>query len=163
MSYIEIFKFDENGDSESYGEVSNAWLGSMRVWNILGEKYCGHGASLFDMGQMEAIWNLVDDKSVTYDEKIVLFTTFDKYLVKKEDIPKVIDAFRKFEGNTNLNEQADVLESLYEEPNCIAVGFHQNSISCEQWFDYNCIQDKEHFWLFDEQKESEGAECQELE
>ena len=114
MSHIEIFKFDENGDSESYGEVSNAWLGSMRVWNILGEKYCGHGASLFDMGQMEAIWNLVDDKSVTYDEKIVLFTTFDKYLVKKEDIPKVIDAFRKFEGNTNLNEQADVLESLYE-------------------------------------------------
>lgn len=50
MSHIEIFKFDENGDSESYGEVSNAWLGSMRVWNILGEKYCGHGASLFDMG-----------------------------------------------------------------------------------------------------------------
>lgn len=44
MSHIEIFKFDENGDSESYGEVSNAWLGSMRVWNILGEKYCGHGA-----------------------------------------------------------------------------------------------------------------------
>ena len=68
---------------------------------------------------------------------------------------------RKFEGNTNLNEQADVLESLYEEPNCIAVGFHQNSISCEQWFDYNCIHDKEHFWLFDDLKESEDTECQE--
>lgn len=161
MSYIEIFKFDENGDSESFGEVKNTWLGSMRVWDILGEKYCGHGASIFDMGHMKAIWNLVDDKSVTYDEKIVLCTTFDKCLVKKEDIPKVIDAFRKFDGNTNLNEQADVLESLYEEPNCIAVGFHQNSISCEQWFDYNCIRDKEHFWLFDKLKESEGTECQE--
>lgn len=163
MSCIEIFKFDENGDSEIFGEVNNAWRGSMRVWDILGEKYCGHGASIFDMEQMKAIWNLMDDKTVTHDEKIVLCTTFDKCLVKKEDIPKVIDAFRKFEGNTNLNEQADVLESLYEEPNCIAVGFHQNSISCEQWFDYNCIQDKEHFWLFDDLKESEGAECQELE
>lgn len=44
MSYIEIFKFDENGDSESFGEVSNTWLGAMRVWDILGEKYCDHGA-----------------------------------------------------------------------------------------------------------------------
>ena len=116
MSHIEIFKFDENGDSESYGEVSNAWLGSMRVWNILGEKYCGHGASLFDMGQMEAIWNLVDDKSVTYDEKIVLFTTFDKYLVKKEDIPFLAqsaydDACRP--GNPKETSVEDITK-LYE-------------------------------------------------
>lgn len=163
MSYIEIFKFDENGDSESFGTVNNTWLGAMRVWDILGKKYCGHGASIFDKGQMEAIWNLVGNKTVTLDEKIVLCTTFDKCLVKKEDIPKVIDAFRKFDfdGNTNLNEQADILESLYEEPNCIAVGFHQNNVSCEQWFDYNCIRNNEHFWLFDELKESEDAECQE--
>ena len=57
MSCIEIFKFDENGDSEIFGEVNNAWRGSMRVWDILGEKYCGHGASIFDMEQMKAIWN----------------------------------------------------------------------------------------------------------
>ena len=112
MSYIEIFKFDENGNSESFGTVNNTWLGAMRVWDVLGKKYCGHGAPIFDMVQMEAIWNLVNDKSVTHDEKIVLGTTFDKCLVKKEDIPKVIDAFRKFDidGNTNLNEQADILE-----------------------------------------------------
>lgn len=90
MSYIEIFKFDENGDSESYGEVSNAWLGSMRVWNILGEKYCGHGASLFDMGQMEAIWNLVDDKSVTYDEKSSCLPHSINTLLRKKIFPKLL-------------------------------------------------------------------------
>lgn len=90
MSHIEIFKFDENGDSESYGEVSNAWLGSMRVWNILGEKYCGHGASLFDMGQMEAIWNLVDDKSVTYDEKSSCLPHSINTLLRKKIFPKLL-------------------------------------------------------------------------
>ena len=156
MSYIEIFKFDENGNSESFGMVDNAWLGAMRVWDILGKKYCGHGVSI-NRGQMKAIWNLVYNSDVASDEKIVLCTTFDKCLAKKEDIPKIIDAFRKFAGNTNLDEQADMLENMYEEPNCIAVGFHQNSVSCEQWFDYNCIRDKEHFWLFDELKEIEGV------
>lgn len=90
MSHIEIFKFDENGDSESYGEVSNAWLGSMRVWNILGEKYCGHGASLFDMGQMKAIWNLVDDKSVAYDEKSSYVPHSINALLRKKIFPKLL-------------------------------------------------------------------------
>ena len=37
MSYVEIFKFDKKGDSESYGEVKNSWLGAMAVWEILGK------------------------------------------------------------------------------------------------------------------------------
>lgn len=158
MSYIEIFKFDRNGDSESYGIVKNTWLGAMQVWDILGKKYCGHGASMVDIEQMKPIWNLVDNKSIPTEERIVLFTTLDRCLVKKEDIPKIVDAFRKFGGNTNLNEQADILDSLYEETDCIAVGFHQNSVSCEQWFGYNCLHKKDHFWLFDELLESEVSE-----
>lgn len=156
MSYIEIFKFNKNGDSESYGEVKNTWLGAMAVWEILGIKYCGHGASMFDINQMKRIWKLVDNKSVAQHERIVLFTTLDKCLVRKEELPKVAEAFRKFAGNTNLKEQADVLDDLYKEEDCIGVGFHQNSISCEQWFEYNCLSGTEHFWLFDELEESES-------
>ena len=154
MSYVEIFKFDKKGDSEGYGEVKNSWLGAMAVWEILGKKYCGHGTSMFNISQMKRIWNLVDNKSVPLHERIVLFTTLDKCLFKKEDIPKVVDAFRKFDGNTNLKEQADILDDLYKEDDCIAVGFHQNSCSCEQWYEYNCLSGTGHFWLFDELEES---------
>lgn len=123
MSYIEIFVFDKEGNSESYAEVKNAWGGSMAIWNTLGEKYCGHGASIFDVLQMKEIWNLVDNTKVPMNERIVLFTTLDKVLVKKEDLPKVIDAFRDFGGSDSLKEQADILEDIYNScDEYIAVG-----------------------------------------
>ena len=150
MSYIEIFKFNKQGKSESVSEINNSWCGSMAIWEIMGNRYCGHGASMFDIGKMREIWNLVDNKHVPTSERIVLFTTLDKCLVKKDNFEKVISAFRKFKGETSLSEQADILEELLNDDNCIAVGWHQNSISCEQWFDYNCLTDTEHFWLFDE-------------
>ena len=59
-------------------------------------------------------------------------------------------AFRNFDGETSLKEQADVLEELYQDDDCIAVGWHQNSVSCEQWFEYNCLEQTDHYYLFDE-------------
>lgn len=150
MSYTEIFKFDKQGNSESIEEVHNSWRGSPAIWEFMGNKYCGHGASMFDIEKMREIWNLVDNSSVPTTERIVLFTTLDKCLVKKENLEKVIGAFREFEGNTSLSEQADILEELLSDDNCIAIGWHQNSISCEQWFDYNCLDNTDHYWLFDE-------------
>ena len=150
MSYIEIFKFDKQGNSERIGEVKNSWRGSPAIWEIMGSKYCGHGASMFDIEKMREIWNLVDNSDVPTNERIVLFTTLDKCLVKRENLGKVINAFREFVGETSLSEQADILQELLSDNDCIAVGWHQNSISCEQWFDYNCLKDTGHYWLFDD-------------
>lgn len=150
MSYTKIFKFDKQGNSESIGEVKNSWRGSPAIWEIMGNKYCGHGASMFDIGKMREIWNLVDNPDVPIAERIVLFTTLDKCLVKKEHLEKVIRAFREFEGDTSLPEQADILQELLNDDDCIAIGWHQNNMSCEQWYDYNCLKDTKHYWLFDE-------------
>lgn len=150
MSCTKIFKFDKQGNSEGIREVKNSWRGSPTIWEIMGNKYCGHGASMFGIGKMREIWTLVDNPDVPTAERIVLFTTLDKCLVKKENLEKVIGAFREFEGNTSLSEQADILEELLSDDNCIAIGWHQNSISCEQWFDYNCLDNTDHYWLFDE-------------
>lgn len=155
MSYVEIFKFDKNGNSQSVAKIKNSYRGAMAIWSILGKKYCGHDASLFNLSAMKGIWNLADDKRVSMDERIVLCTTLDKCLIRKEDIPRVVSAFRNFEGETSLNEQADVLEELYNDGDCIAVGWHQNSISCEQWFDYNCLEQSDHYYIFDDLEESE--------
>lgn len=152
MSYIQIFKFDREGNSEIISRVKNSWRGSMAIWEIMGNKYCGHGASVFDVEKMRKIWNLADSADVSVTERIVLFTTLDKCLVKKENLDKVIRAFRDFRGDTSLPEQADILEELLNDDDCIAVGWHQNDISCEQWFNYNCLNNTEHYWLFDELK-----------
>lgn len=160
MSYTEIFKFDKNGNSESVADIKNSYRGCMAVWDFLGKKYLDVGASIFDLSVMERIWNLMDDERVSVNERIVMATTLDKCLVKKEDFSNVITAFREFEGQTSLSEQADVLEELLEDDDCIAVGWHQNSISCEMWFNYNCLEQKEHWWLFDKLKTDESKVSQ---
>lgn len=82
----------------------------------------------------------------------MLGSTYDFVLIKKEDIRKVIDAYEEFakrDDNLSLNEQNEILKKLENDKDCIAVEFHQNSISCNMWEDYNCITGTEHWYLFD--------------
>ena len=114
------------------------------------------------------IWRLADDVNIPEDHRIVLYTTFDNCLVRRENIPRVIAAFRSFDGEddkrkTNLCEQADILQSIYDSGEYIAVGWNQTSVSADTWenvcgyddetdepIPYNCKTGTKHFWLFDE-------------
>ena len=117
---------------------------------------------------MQDIWELQHDKNIPLHERICLYTTFDEALIKRENIPAVIDAFRKFGGETSLPEQADILEKMLSDPDIIAVGWNQTSVSADNWdtlgeYDeeneenkpYNCLTGKEHFWVFDELEQEE--------
>lgn len=118
---------------------------------------------------MKEIWELQHNKDVPVHERICLYTTFDDILVKRENVPKVIDAFRKFGGETSLPEQADILQEMLKDSDIIAVGWNQTSVNSDSWstcggYDeetdtrkpYNCITGKGHFWLFDELVQREG-------
>lgn len=153
MSQTIIFAFDRDGNSEEYGYTKNAWRGAMAVWDIMGKRHLGIWASILNELAMQKIWDLMDDKKVPMNERIVMGTTLDRCLVKNEDIPKVITAFREFDGDTSLKEQADILQEIYDSGDYVAVGWHQNSISCEMWNDYNCLTRENHWWLFDEVEE----------
>lgn len=185
MSYTEIFSFDKDGNAHFAAEAHNAWRGGMAIWRImelrhlppLPPKYgmeC-HRYSTFYTGKgenpMKAIWDLSDNLDIPVEQRIVLFTTFDNCLVKKQDLPRVISALRSFEGEdhkgeTNLAEQADALEEIYKDPEVIAVGWNQTSINANTWSNaggyddvkdeptpYNCLTGDTHYWLFDELKE----------
>lgn len=115
------------------------------------------------------IWALADNMEIPLHERIVMFTTFDHCLVKKENIGRVVDAFREFEGETSLKEQADILEKLAQDPDVIAVGWNCTSVCTENWANiggydaeneetlpYNCLKGDQHYWLFDELKEAEA-------
>lgn len=109
----------------------------------------------------QEIFDLADDPTVPRDERIVLYTTFNKVLVKREHFREVINAFRAFGGTTSLPEQADILELLRDD-DCIAAGWSQNDICGSFWdaynYDeetgshspYNCLTQEEHSWLFSE-------------
>lgn len=110
----------------------------------------------------QEIWDLADNEKVSTTDKIVLLTTFDKVLVRREDLAKVIAAFNAFEGETSLKEQAIILQEMLEDEACIAVGWNQTSVNADTWLTYNyneeaedylpynCLEQTEHYWLFDE-------------
>ena len=50
--------------------------------------------------ELKVIWDLADNPEITLHERIVLFTTLDDCLVRKEDIKRVIEAFEQFGGDT---------------------------------------------------------------
>jgi len=168
MSSTIIYTFDKNGNAQHFADVKNAWRGAMAVWMELEKRHLppfrtGYSrmAAFYDENAANDIWNLANRADIPIHERIVLHTTFDNCLVKVEDIPKVITAFREFDGITSLPEQADLLEKL---PNdTIAVGWCQTSVSCDNWSNfggydeendasipYNCLTMNKHYWLFDE-------------
>lgn len=188
MSYTEIIAFHKDtGTPYMEEEIKNSWRGAMNVWSEIEKRYLPEfipdyykelgcktaedirrrygftptRTSSIDTSAMQEIWDLVNDKKLTLDERITLCTTFDKCLVKRENIQMVIDAFRNFNGDENcsLNEQADILEEFLKDENCMAVGWNQTSVNCCIWtcfeydeeneeeIPYNCITGDYHFWL----------------
>lgn len=129
MSYTEIIMFDKNGNPHSSGRVQNASQGSYSIWNLLTNKYLNRNFNNIDSKQEQETWNLFQDSRLTDTEKIVLGSTFDYVLINKEDINKVVDAYKKFckEFSTSerfqlsLDKQSVILEKLESDEDCIAV------------------------------------------
>ena len=122
------------------------------VWNILSEKYLGRGFNNLDSKLERETWELFYDSRLTDVEQVVLGSTYDYVLIKKEYIKDLITAYREFsklDERLSLDEQSDILEMLEKDDDCIAVGFHQNSVSCYMWENYNCLTGTEHWYLFD--------------
>jgi len=181
MSYTELFKFNKKGEAEDLGEVHNAWRGAMAVWRILDKKYLPpftpewaksigetdrEYSRASDMIAIKEIWGLQHNNDVSKSDKIVLGTTFDNVIVNKENMPLVISAFKEFEGETNLLEQAEILEEALKDEDVIAVAWNQTSVCGDNWTNiggydededeyvpYNILTQDKHWELFQEDEE----------
>jgi hypothetical protein len=195
MSYTEIYGFDKEGNGYLEGEVRNAFRGAHKIWSILEDKYLplyipsylsdriknlskeaiieylGYTPTrlnaFMDDKAMKEVWDLYHDDRLPNHEQIVLGTTFDYALIKRENFDSVIEAFRKFEGETSLKEQADIIEKMKEDENCIALGFNQTSVNGDTWSNfggydedtdeeipYNFLTGDKHWFLFKVFKEN---------
>lgn len=167
MSYTEIVGFDEEGNAYSQADIHNAFRGAMAIWRAMEEKYLAIGRfSRCVMGSekdMREIWDLAGSDNVSDNDKICLTTTFDNVVVKKKDFQKVITAFREFEAETSLKEQADALEEMLADEGCIAVAWNQTSVNENTWLSgggyneetdeympYNLFNGEKHQFIFSE-------------
>jgi hypothetical protein len=179
MSYTEIYKFKKNGDAECFGEIKNAWLGAMAVWNFLDKKYLPkyipdfaqilgetdkgyYRSSDFRTDAIKEVWALSLNDGVSKMDKICLLSTFEDVIVLKENLPELLEAFRKFEGETSLTEQANAIEDeLINDPELLAIAWNQTSVTGIAWVSeeldrhgnhtpYNILNSNKHWSLFDE-------------
>lgn len=176
MSYTEIYSFGKDGKAKLLGEVRNAFRGAMAVWSILEDRYLppynpGYPVSgytpkrtsaIFDDNAMKEIWALHKNPKVCMTDKIVLCSTFDNVTVNRANVPDLLKAYRTFEGDTNLLEQADLIEqALADDSEIIAIAFNQTSVNGDTWTNklgydeeteesipYNILEGKDHWSLF---------------
>lgn len=136
MSYTEIFKINKDGKGEFIGETKNSFRGAMAIWSHLEKKYLPNEGQFnrFVMGKMNEVWDLAKGDRITEAEKRVMQSTFDNVLVKKENLPKLLEYFRNFETETSLSEQAEIIEEAIEKDNnLIAIGWNQTSVNGDNW------------------------------
>lgn len=186
MSSVEIYGFKQDGDAKFYDEVENSWRGALKIWKLLERKYLppievkdylkgmyerlgtipSRTESFLPDDGLREIWDLIESEKVSESDKAVLYTTLDRSVVLKKDIPNVIAALRSFSDETNLSEQADILERIYMDPEMMAVAWNQNSSNCESWdnyvyngedddadnIPYNLFKNKEHFYLLEKEE-----------
>ena len=174
MSYTEIYKFKKNGDAEFIGETKNSHRGAMAIWVHLEKKYLPPVVKfgmtiprphLFDGNDgIREIWALNKSDKVSEVEKICLLSTFDNAIAQVANIQELINAFREFDGETSLKEQADIIENAFnEDPELIAIGFNQTSVNADTWSNvggydeekeesipYNILKNTEHWFIFED-------------
>lgn len=153
MSYTEIYRVTKSGKTKCIGEVRNAWRGAMAIWNSLEraylpslprplwmtpEEYAKDGywrTGVPSIGSkedpMKPIWELHKDIRLTESECICLLSTFDNVLVMKDDLPKVVSAFREFPYETSLKEQAEIIENSMNDRHLFAVCWNQTSVNAD--------------------------------
>lgn len=203
MDYTIMYRFGADGNAQVLAHVADPVKGTTEIWRILERRYLpvyapyylkakiwyhpgmnadmirkklGYVPSRLGPGAMaarEEIFALVNNPQVSREDKIVLLTTMDNILVRRENVPEVIDAFRNFEGvgyrmrETSLDLQWRILGRNYtSHPEAVAFGW-QHSDADRHWgnwcgkdletgkdIPYNCLAMDEHKWLFDELQQS---------
>jgi len=167
MSYTEMFKVPEVGPVENVAEFKNAFRGAWMVWEQMTKRYLhSDGAIAMLRGEMQATWDLWKDKSIPLDHRIVLAMTFDKVMVRRENLGRLIEAIESYAkafDPGHLLLQAQKLRELVRDSTVYAVCWNQTSVNCDSWWiyedsededesgrPYDISKDADHWFLFDD-------------
>jgi len=159
MSYTEIYGVKTNGEVVFVDEVRNAFAGAFHVWQSLADAYGIQGGML---GGFNQLWKMADKGVLKDFENITMKATFDNVVVKKEDVPNLLQAFKEYDKtypNSNLPEQARIIsEEILLDEDFIGVCWNQTSVNSNPWVEgydvemdeeipYNVLNGKRHWFL----------------
>ena len=129
MSYTEIYKFTPSGNPYRIADIQNSHRSAAAIWDIIGNRYIGKYvptwsrtlptslqkdsySRLGELEELKKVWALSTDNKMTEIDVIVLRSTFDNVICRQTGLPKLIEAFNAFEGETSLKEQSVYLSQL---------------------------------------------------
>lgn len=176
MSKTELYIVKKDGELELYKEFGNSHRGASILWSNLSKKYLNVSWITLANKEMKKLWNLDRDSNVPRALRILLISTFDHFLIKKENLPQFIDAceevYKKnyFDDLGHFEDYPEVMREIMELDDVIAITWNQTSVCCDTWYaydvckhcdngtiqrDYNIFVDKNHEFLFEYLKEIE--------
>lgn len=183
MSYTTLYAVNNRGVCHGYREYRNSWGAAAFVWNALVEKYwpLKPGQKSWERpvgmgGDMKPVWALAKQQDLPVYERVVLITTFDNMMIRREDFNFVADCFEQFDVALNPNRKipfedtstpqvachmmafAFDFRKLADDKKVCAVCFQQTSVSDDMWYDYSRKKpyniyskgNDKHWFLFDE-------------
>lgn len=155
MSYAEVWRFRrKNGKAQFANEAMNANGFYIHVWMVLGEKY---DMPYIPGQERPSVWNLFGGERMSVEDQIVMGSTFDRFIVRQENLPRLIVALEKFQNerpHATITELVEILKHEARNPDTEAVGFN-HSMNDGYWEPgpnrrrYNIRLDNNHKELFD--------------
>ena len=101
------------------------------------DQYVTRFSPTVEENKLKEFWDLYKDERLSENEVITLLSTYDKVVIAKNRIEKLLEAYRSFEGDTNLPEQAKMIEKHYKaNDDLIAIAFNQTSVAGDNWFNW---------------------------
>jgi hypothetical protein len=135
MSCATLHGFNRDGIIYSINDYRNAWHGAMLVWMEMAKKYgIPNGERItYDEKVANQVWSLPKNKDMTEADRITLMTTFDHFIVYKQDFPALIAAMKEsatwLPENCHIIKQAEDVEKAINDEDLIAVAWTQTSVA----------------------------------
>ena len=168
MSYTEMYKVDRDGNVHHAAEFHNSHRGAWLVWKQMCERYLHKDAVMLIMepgnGGMQEVWDLWKAPRVLRQHRIVMASTFDRVMVRRDNLLRLIEAIEEYAKDFDpgtLLAQARKLQELVQDDDVIAVCWNQTSVNCNPWWvydgddeldegrSYNVNADENHWFLFE--------------
>ena len=154
MSYTEIIKVKKDWTVEGVDQIGNSFRGAFAIWQELAKHRLWMAwLPMSREDQMQRVWDLWKDEKTPRYEQIVMRSTFDRELVRQENLPKLLEAMELFisayPDKTSLDEQIEIISGLVDDPDCLAIGWNQTSVQ-DTWEEGENIKGGEYQFLFEE-------------
>ena len=138
MSNTEIYGVKNDGEIVFVDETQNSWRGVMHVWSNLGEEYGVPGGPFTGF---DGLWKKANKGHLSALDNLMVLATFDNVVVKKETLPVLLDAWKKYDErfpNSSLMEQAKIIEEqVLNNTDLIGICWNQTSVNSNPWEDYD--------------------------